>query len=95
MRVRNERQVLWSSIDAGFISVPATELQQLIEVKNEKVANYLQRCDEVWLLIVADGGYISSTADLPEDTEQVQIRSAYRKVLFYDRPNQRVATLTS
>lgn len=91
-RVRN--QALWSSVDAGFVSVPASELQELLASKNAKVQDYLQRCDEVWLLIVADGRYISSTADLPEDIQQVHFRSAFRKVLFYDRPNQRIATLT-
>lgn len=90
-RVRN--QALWSSVDAGFVSVPASELQELLTSKNAKVQDYLQRCDEVWLLIVADGRYISSTADLPEDIEQVHFRSAFRKVLFYDRPTQRIVTL--
>jgi hypothetical protein len=93
-RVKNKQRALWSSVDAGFVSVPASELQELIASKNVRVSNYLQRCDEVWLLIVADGGYVSSTADLPGDIEQVQSRSAFRKVLFYDRPNQRIATLT-
>jgi hypothetical protein len=93
-RVRNKQQALWSSIDADFVSVPASELQELLASKNAKVLDYLQRCDEVWLLIVAGGEYISSTADLPEDIQQVQFRSAFRKVLFYDRPNQRIVTLT-
>ncbi len=93
-RVRNKQRALWSSVDAGFVSVPAIELQELLASKNAKVSDYLQRCDEVWLLIVADGGYISSTADLPEDIQQVQFRSAFRKVLFYERPNQRITTLT-
>lgn len=93
-RVRNERQVLWSSIDAGFVSVSPSELQQLIALKNAKVPDYLRRCDEVWLLIVADGSYISSTADLPEDIHGVRFPSLFRKVLFYDRPDRRIVTLS-
>ena len=93
-RVRNKQQALWSSIDAGFVSVPASELQELIASKNAKVPDYLQRCDEVWLLIVANGGYISSTAELPEDVQDANFRSLFHRILFYDRPNERITTLT-
>jgi hypothetical protein len=93
-RVRNRQQVSWSSINACFISVSVSELQQQHTSKSAKDANYLQRCDEVWLLIIADGGYISSTVELPEDIRQDTFRSSFQKVLFYDRPNRRITTLT-
>jgi hypothetical protein len=93
-RVRKRRQASWSYINAGLISVSANELQQSIASKNTKVPEYLQRCDEVWLLIIADGGYIYSTAELPEDIRQVYFRSPFQRILFYDRPNRRITTLT-
>ena len=94
-RVRNRPQASWSSIVAGFISVATNELQQLVVSKGIKVPKYLQRCDEVWLLIVADGSNISSTAELSEvEVSQAHLPSLFRKVLFYDRPNRRITTLT-
>jgi hypothetical protein len=95
MRVRNKQQALWSSIDAGFVSVPANELQELLASKNAKVPKYLQRCDEAWLLIVAEGGHISSTAELPEDVRHYHFRSRFHRVLFLDRTNRQVTTLTA
>ncbi len=59
-RVRNARQASWSFIGAGFVSVSVNEVRDLIASKNAKVPAYLRRCDEVWLLIVADGVNISA-----------------------------------
>jgi hypothetical protein len=93
-RVRNKQQALWSSVDTGFVSVLASELQELIASKNAKVPDYLRTCDEVWLLIVAYGDRISSTAELQEDIQQANFRSQFHRILFYDRPNERITTLT-
>lgn len=93
-RVRNTQQVIWAPIWAGFVSVSALELQRILTSKNSKVREYLQSCDEVWLLIVADGRYISSTGELSEEVaRRVQIRGLFREVLFYDRPNKMVLSL--
>ena len=93
-RVRNERQTIWASIVAGFISVSAPELQSVLISKGPKVREYLRRCDEVWLLIVADGKYLSSTGELLEaDARRVQIPTLFQRVLFYDRPNEMVLSL--
>ena len=94
-RVRNTGQAIWASIGAGFVSVSAPELQSILTSKNSKVREYLQRCDEVWLLIVADGQYISSTGELlPEGTPSSQFQSAFQRVLFYDRWNKQITSLT-
>jgi len=94
-RVRNARQTIWASIGAGLISVSAPELQVILTSKSLKVREYLQRCDEVWLLIVADGQYISSTGELlPEETQSSQYQSAFQRVLFYDRWNEQITSLT-
>jgi hypothetical protein len=95
MRVRSRRLASWSSIDAGFRSVSTNELQQLTASKNIKVPEYLQRCDEVWLLLVADRSYISSTAELSaEEVSQAYFPSLFQKVLFYVRSNRRITALT-
>jgi hypothetical protein len=58
--------------------VKVNELQELLAWKYTKVPEYLQRCDDVWLVIVADGSYISSTAELSEgDLRQVHFPSLF------------------
>lgn len=92
-RVRNTQQVHWSFIDSGFTSVSVSEIQELITSKDAKVSEYLQVCNAAWLLIVADGLHISSSADLPEQLQQAHFQSLFEKILFYDRPSRRVTTL--
>jgi hypothetical protein len=92
-RVRNNKQVLWSYTNAGLISISVNEIQDLISSKNAKVTNYLQKCDKVWLIIVADGRYISSNVDLSEEVRHNCFHSQFKKVLFYDRLNKRVIPL--
>jgi hypothetical protein len=84
-RVRNEEQSLWSFISSGWIAVQANEIQHLIDAKNDKAQEYLRRCDEIWLIIVADGHYITSNIDLPELTANNLYASFFEQVLVYDR----------
>jgi len=92
-RTRNKEQVLWSFNNAGFISVPASELQELIESKDTKVTEYLRKCDEVWLVIVADGSQISSNAELHQDVIDHDYSSDFTNILFYDRLHKNVFQL--
>lgn len=92
-RTREKEQVLWSFINAGFISVPANELQSLIESKDVKVTEYLRKCDEIWLLIVADGSQISSNAELHQDVIDHDYSSDFTNILFYDRLSKNVFQL--
>lgn len=94
-RVRNTRQVSWSFIGVGFVSVSINEVRSLIASKNAKVAAYLQQCDEVWLLIVADGARISSTLELSEEVRQTQFSSRFEKVLLYDYQSKQVISLNT
>ena len=93
-KVRNARQTIWAPIGAGFISVSAPELQGISTSKGYKVRQYLQKCDEVWLLIVADGRYTSSTGELlEEEARRVESPTLFQEVLFYDRPNKMILSL--
>ncbi len=93
IRVRNEKQALWGSIESGFISVVPNEIQEIISSKNVKVRQYKTNCDEVWLVIVAEGTHISSTVGLEQDTLTNQFDSEFDKVLFYDRQEHKVINL--
>jgi uncharacterized protein YciU (UPF0263 family) len=92
-RVRNDKQSLWSFISSGWIEVQTNEIQHLIDAKNDKAHEYLRRCDEIWLIIVADGHYISSNIDLPEATSSNIYESSFEQVLVYDRISSSVFPL--
>jgi hypothetical protein len=92
-RVRNLGQSLWSFVSAGFIEVQADELQYLIDLKNDKIQEYLMHCDMVWLIIVADGQYISSNISLPSLPANNVYSSMFEQVLIYDRISKRIFPL--
>ncbi len=64
-------------------------------IETKRAQGYLQDCDEMWLLIVADGRYMSSTGELLQEEVRVsQLQTAFQRVLFYDRWNKQVTSLT-
>lgn len=93
LRVRNEKQSLWSFISSGWTEVQTNEIQYLLDSKNEKVSDYLQSCDTVWLIIVADGRYISSNIDITSASISHVYKSSFEKVFVYDRISKRVFPL--
>ena len=93
MRVRNPQQTLWSFVDSGFIEIKTNELQNLIDLKNDKIQKYLKHCKTVWLIIVADGQYISSNIDLSISTKNNIYSSMFEKIFVYDRINHYVYNL--
>ena len=92
-RARNARQASWSVVSAGFVSASVEEIRELVAYKDAKVPTYLQRCHEVWLLIVGDGTNISSTLDLSEDVRQVIFPSRFERSYFYDHQGKQAIRL--
>lgn len=92
-RVRNVKQSLWSFAAADFIDLQAEELQWLISQKNSKVPEYLTSCATVWLLIVADGAYLSSNISISEEITEHKYVSRFERILLYNRFDRKVLTL--
>ena len=92
-KVRNEKQALWSSIESGWISVQSDEIQEIISSKSIKVEKYKEKCDEIWLIIVADGQHISSNVGLEHIKPNNQYSSEFDKIIFYDRFTQNIINL--
>lgn len=90
-RLRDGAAGLWAAIEAGFIGGAATDIQALVEQKDAKVEQYLRRCSEVWLLIVADGRHISSSLEI-SDVEAL-ITTRFTRVLLYDGSTHTVTPL--
>ena len=93
VRLKPSTKSLWSNPDAGFIGLHVDELQQLISFKDSKIDKYLKKCANVWLLIVADGKYISSSVELKDDVRHHRFKSRFDRILFYDSLTQKVTLI--
>jgi hypothetical protein len=83
--MRTNGSALWSAVEAGFIGTDASEIAALIEKKNDKASEYRRKCDELWLLIVADGSNISSNVDIDRHLMEHSFETVFDRVLFYRR----------
>jgi len=92
-RVRDESQILWSSIERGWIGVKEDEVQSIINSKNSKVNVYNQNCNNIWLLIIADGAYVSSTVEIQSQTREYTYQSDFDKIFFWDYQSQEIVRL--
>lgn len=92
-RVNNTNEALWTYVSAGFISITPNEVQQIINKKDKKVPEYLNKCQEVWLLVIADGIYISSSVGIPQEVLQQEFISRFFRVFLYNRENKGVSEL--
>ncbi len=92
-KVRNEKQSLWSFIGSGWIEGQTNEIQYLLDSKDNKVQEYLRVCDKVWLIIVADGRYISSNIDISSAVANNAYKSSFEQVFVYDRFSKTVFPL--
>jgi hypothetical protein len=91
-RLRDGSKGVWTAIEGGFIGGAIADVQAVVDRKEPKTDSYLLRCDEVWLLIVADGVHISSTLDLEIQPGSI-MRSQFARVLFYDGDSNTVSRL--
>lgn len=75
----------WYSPKAGFIGPDEFELQSLISLKNNKVKEYKNKCDTVWLIIFAEGLDISSTVTHKNLSkfENYNFDSHFDRVIFF------------
>jgi hypothetical protein len=60
----------WYPFDSGSLGWSQAEIQAFIDAKAKKVSDYLDRCDEVWLLIAALGDGIATTLLKPWGGEE-------------------------
>lgn len=73
----------WSIPRAGFVQEDfIKELQLTIDTKNAKYNDYLDSCDECWLIIDAPGNTPSSFFDPTDKTKNNIYRSYFSKTFF-------------
>lgn len=81
-------------LSAGFISATTEELQGIINDKDPKVQEYLTRCDEVSLLIVAESILdLSGIISFSQDVLSHKYTTGFKRVLFHDRATKKVHIL--
>jgi len=68
---------------AGWMKNDASEeIAKAVKAKSKKVTGYLKKCDEVWLLIVADGFNPSSFLGGDGDICPIESLAGFKKVYF-------------
>ena len=74
----------WNFQRADFErTISPDRLQGIIDQKNTKLPTYRGKCCEVWLLIVLDGLYPSSFADLNADALQHEFKTGFDRLFFF------------
>lgn len=83
----------WSNSDSGWIDTGKTEIHQIIQGKESKITSYRKNCDEIWLLIIADGKEMSSIVALEDEVKNGGFQTQFEKVFFLDRLQKKYHTL--
>ncbi len=81
----------WNAPLASFVpTVNPQQIQDILNEKNSRCADYRKKCDEVWLLIVVDRFKASSFSMIPEGITEHdythEFDAAY--LFFYDYPDK-------
>lgn len=86
----------WSVSDAGFVQEDfVLELQKKIDEKNLRLQQYLKKCSQCWLLIVAEGTGPSSFFDLNENTAHHCYHSLFERTFFMEAFTHKVFELNT
>lgn len=75
----------WSASHMGWMQIEfIAELQHCMDKKNIELPNYLKKCAQCWLLIVADGNVPSSFFHPGVDTLEHVYHSLFARTFFLD-----------
>jgi hypothetical protein len=83
----------WVSVEAGFVSSDVEELRSALTMKEPKREAYLERCDEIWLVIVASGGRVSAIFNAEKLEHHEGLESRFDRVVFFDLSESKVIRL--
>ena len=74
----------WCCSSSGFVpSLSPQDIQNVLDKKESKLRNYLLKCPEVWLLIVADALRVPKTVDLSEPALLHCYTTRFDRVFFF------------
>jgi hypothetical protein len=74
----------WVSTRVGWVpQLNMPDLGRRIAEQESRLAAYRSRCNEVWLLIVADGRAPSSFGEFAEAVRRQEFHSAFDRLFFF------------
>ena len=83
-RYANPTKHHWYSDESGLVQENCIrEIQNRLDEKNAKIHEYLEKCDECWLLIVGTGSSLSATLHPDFLTRQQVYSSKFARSIFF------------
>ena len=90
----NGKENKWRSSSGGWIPEISPEyLQEIIDLKEQKLDNYKSNLSEIWLLIVADDLRIPSSVDLSVLASVNHYTTRFNRVFFFWNSTRRYIEL--
>jgi len=87
---------LWRPSGVGFVPDVTPELvQAAIDRKATDIDNHRASCDEVWLLVIADGFSISTTMSVTQAAREHRYLSPFDKTIYFENFGKGVYELSS
>jgi len=80
----------WSSMAVFNFPKEAMRIQSALDEKESKVSEYRKTCQTVWLLIVADRNFFSSTFSFEPNLLQMTFQSSFDRVFLLDEPQNSI-----
>lgn len=85
---------VWQPSNGGYIpDIEPGHIQAAIRRKVSNLATYRRTCEEVWLVIVADGFGISSTFSLTDVAQQHTYSSPFDRTIYFENFSRRAYDL--
>lgn len=83
-RVPSHVNCLWTVVQSGWIpDLDKSAIQTAISKKNKKIAKYQECADEIWLLLVMDQIYLSSSFNVLDSIIDQTYISAFSKTILF------------
>jgi len=80
----------WSSMACFSFPKEASRIQAALDEKESKVSEYRKTCQSVWLLIIADRNFFSSTFSFEPNLLQMTFHSSFDRVFLLDEPQNSI-----
>jgi hypothetical protein len=79
----NPKLELWGPAHTYMVPhLPAERIRERISEKEERIQDYLSKCDEAWLLVVIDTGVPSNHFEADDELLATEFRTAFSKVIL-------------
>jgi hypothetical protein len=80
----------WSSMACFGFPPEATRIQNVLDEKESRVADYRKTCDKVWLLIVASSDFFSSQFTPDSRLGQMKFKSSFGRIFLLEEPQNTI-----